>query len=617
MREYGVLSTGYRVRLLAILGVFLIMFTFRIYSQEDEVDLVSLEPGTTARSGKSEDMEGNISLDLRDIDIVEALKFLSMKAGVNVVTTRQVAGRVTLKVEDVLIKDVFDVMLRSNNLAFEKRANIYNVMTEKEYIDLYGKSFSDVREVKVIQLTYAVPEQIFNLCDTLKSDIGRVLVNADSGTVLLMDSPEKIEQVEKAIKKFEKKNIIEIFDINYGDSKDIAEKLRSQLDTKNVGSIKADPRTNQVIVQTLPERMKQIEQIIKSLDRKTREVLIDTKILKVKLTDDLSSDIEWEGLFDVARKYGLTYLGSYPFSSVQAEGDVWRSRLDTLEGRYTDITEKTTVSGNTTTYEISQTYIPGVGYVGSYPSTGTTTNYSGGKTSIGAEEMHLGIVGKHDFDVMLKILRDIGDTQILSTPKITVTNNQEARIHVGEKQAYITTTTTTAQTTATVSEEVTFVDVGTQLMVTPVINEEGYVTLKVKTEVSSVIDVLVTPSNNKIPIIDTSVAETTVMAKSGTTIVIGGLRKDEKGRTERKTPILGDIPFLGKLFTSKAASSGRTELLIMITPTIITGDVLVGNAGEPIEERPVKPLKDYYREEPKEEKKEARQTTTKFKPFKP
>ncbi|MBU0548872.1 MAG: hypothetical protein KJ838_00905, partial [Candidatus Omnitrophica bacterium] len=77
--------------------------------------------------------EGMISLDLRNIEIADALKFLSAKAGFNIIPTKDVSGRITLMVENVSVMDVFDIMLRSNSLAYEKQGEIYNVMTEKEY----------------------------------------------------------------------------------------------------------------------------------------------------------------------------------------------------------------------------------------------------------------------------------------------------------------------------------------------------------------------------------------------------------------------------------------------------------------------------------------------------
>ena len=499
-------------------------------------------------------MAGKISLDLRNIDIVDALKYLSMKAGLNIITTKSVQGRVTLMVVDCPIKDVFDIMLRSNNLAYDIRGDLYNVMSQEEYRALYGRTFSDVRAVKVFYLKYAVPEQAFNMLDMLKSEVGRVLVDAESGNVMVIDSPAKLELMGAILKDFEEKNSVKIFKLNYAKAKDIEEALKNQLDTKKVGLIKADEKGNQIIVQTLPDRMDQIGKLIADLDQKTKEILIDVNIVQVNLTNNLSEGIQWEGLFNMGlTSAGQAYLGSVPFSSVQGSSDAWRSRVATLAAN----------GGN----------------IGSYPFSGTSTNYSSGTYSTGSSEMHLGIIGKHDFDTVIKYLETIGKTKIISNPKLAVVNNQEAKIHVGQKEAYVTTTTTTGQTTNTVSEQVTFVDVGVILSVVPEINEDGYVTLKIKAEINSVIDTLVTPTNNRIPIIDTSLAETTVMVKDGSTIIIGGLKKDQLVETISRTPILGQIPLIGRLFSQKTNTKTKTELLIIMTPKLITGDVLVTGTG--------------------------------------
>ena len=207
--------------------------------------------------------------------------------------------------------------------------------------------------------------------------------------------------------------------------------------------------------------------------------------------------------------------------------------------------------------------------------------------------LHPHDMDKEDFDALIKYLQTLGRTQILSNPKLAVINNQEARIHVGEKQAYVTTTTTTGQTTTTVSEEVTFVDVGIQLSVTPTINDDGYVTMKVKPEVSSVVSTLTTPSGNKIPIIDSSLAETTVMIKDGATIILGGLRKEEKISSSEQVPILGKIPLLGFFFRSSANKTERTELLVMLTPHIVSGDTLTTGDEREFGTKPGKEYKEY------------------------
>lgn len=512
-------------------------------------------------------IQGRISLDLRNIEIVEALKFLSTKVGLNIITTKNVAGRITLMVEDVPVKDIFDIMLRSNGLAYIKEGDIYNVMIEDEYKALFGKKFADIRQVKLFRLKYAIPEQAFSLLDTLKSDIGRVLVEPDSGTALIMDVPEKIEEIENALAVLEQKNLVQVFNLKYAKAKDVEEQLKAQLDLKKVGTIKADERSNQVIIQALPERMEGIKNLITALDKKTKEVLIDAKIVKVKLSDELTSGIEWEGLFSLGKKIGTTYLGSYPFSVLQSSTSAWKAR---------------------------DAFLAEKGTVGAYPFSGNTASVSSSTKAAPGKKMHVGMItNKQDFDALVKYLQTLGNTQILSNPKLAVVNNQEAKIHVGERQAYVTTTTTTGQTTTTVSEEVTFVDVGIQLSVSPTINDDGFVTMKVKPEVSSVVSTLTTPSGNRIPIIDTSMAETTVMVKDGSTIIIGGLRKEEKTSSSEQVPFLAKIPLLGFFFKSSTKKNEKTELLVMLTPHIVGGDTLTTGDERSFGTKPGKEYKEY------------------------
>jgi type II secretory pathway component GspD/PulD (secretin) len=434
-----------------------------------------------------------ISIDLRDIDINEAFKYISSKTGLNIVVTRAVSGKVSMTADNVSVKDVFDIILRSNSLAYEKKESIYNVMTEAEYKNFYGKSFYDSRVFKVFRLQYAIPEQAFNLVNTMKSDIGKVLMDQESGLILVIDTPDRVRNMESTLTAMDQKSVIEVFSLKYARAKDIEEQLKNQLDVKKVGTIKADERTNQVIVQTLPDRMEGIRKLLKGLDQKTRQILIDAKIVQVRLNNQVSSGVEWEGLFKMnSDPNKLTYLGSYPFSNVDTSSSAsFKTRSEVYKN----------LSGD----------------VGSYPFSGTSSDASAGKQSIGTQEMHLGMVSnKQDFDSIVKYLQTLGQTRILSNPKLAVVNNQEAKIHVGEKQAYITTTTTQTQTSNTISEAVTYVDVGVQLSVTPTINEDGFVTIKIKPEISSVIDYVMSSQNNKIPIIDTSTAETIVMVRDGT-----------------------------------------------------------------------------------------------------
>jgi len=521
-----------------------IMYNITLAEENQEYAALPVAPEPAVNSVAG--LQSRISLDLRDIDVKDALKFLASKTNLNIVPSSEVSGRVTLMIHEAPIADIFELIIRSNNLAYEKIGDIYNVMTEDEYKSRYGKNFDDVRKVKVFRLKYLVPDQASAVIDSIKSSIGKVLVDAESGTVMVLDTPEKIAEITDTINKLERKTSIRIFNLHYAKAEEVTKQLKSQLELKKVGSIKADERTNQVIVETLPERMKDIERIIAGLDKKTKEVLIDARIIQVKLTNNLSEGVRWEGLFELSKKHGTTYMGSYPLSSV-SNSSTWESRQEALDD---------------------------AGYIGSYPFSGTTSDFASGTKSVGTGEMHIGVIGKNDFDVLINYLKTLGEVKILSNPKLAVTNNQEARIHVGERQAYITTTTTAGQTTTTVSEEVTFLDVGLQLFITPMINDKGYVTLSIKPDISSVIGNVVTAQNNKIPIIDTSTAETTVMIKDGATVAIGGLRREESTKDSSEVPLLGKIPLVGNLLKSSSNETVRNELLILVTPHIIEGDEL-------------------------------------------
>ncbi|MFA5157425.1 MAG: secretin N-terminal domain-containing protein [Candidatus Omnitrophota bacterium] len=519
-----------------------------------------------------------ISLDLRNIDVLEALKYLATKGSLNIVSTKNVSGRVTLTLNNVPLKDVFDLMLRSNGLAYIKIGDIYNVMSEAEYKALYGKNFYDLRKVKVLRLKYAAPEQMFTLLDALKSEIGRVLVESESGNILIMDTPDRIIEMETALEQFEKQGSVEIFVLKYAKAKDVEEILKTRLDTKKVGTVKADERNNQLLIQAFPDRMQEIRRLIAELDKPTKQVLIDTKIVKIKLTDQMDTGVQWEGLFDIAKELGTTYLGSYPFSNIPAgsSSPAFTTRTNVLNSLG--------------------------GQIGSYPFSGTTTNLAASVKTVLGENMHVGIVDSNrDFDVLMNYLNTITTTRLISSPKLLVVNNQEAKIHVGERQAYVTTTTTQGQTTSTIAEEVVFVDIGIQFSVTATINDDGFITMKVRPEISSVASTLVTPTNNRIPIIDTSLAETTVMMKDGTTLLIGGLRREEKVGDTKGTPGISKIPFLGALAKTDTQKTERTELLIAITPHIVSGvNMDVGNdrylgdkAGKGYEEyQAVTPRKD-------------------------
>ena len=136
--------------IIAILVGAILLIGPTLGTAEKAADFKTLLKEAQEAEGQERGLDQRICLDLRGLDVADALKYLSVRGGINIVVSKNVAGRITFMLTDVPIRDVFDVILRSNNLAYEKRGEVYTVMTEKEYKARYGKEFSDVRQVQHI-----------------------------------------------------------------------------------------------------------------------------------------------------------------------------------------------------------------------------------------------------------------------------------------------------------------------------------------------------------------------------------------------------------------------------------------------------------------------------------
>ncbi|HOX09057.1 MAG TPA: type II and III secretion system protein, partial [Candidatus Omnitrophota bacterium] len=175
----------------------------------------------------------------------------------------------------------------------------------------------------------------------------------------------------------------------------------------------------------------------------------------------------------------------------------------------------------------------------------------------------------------LQALDTVGETKILSNPHLTVEENREATIKVIEKQPYqLETTTTASGGTTTTSKNYEFVDVGVTLNVKPLINEDGFISMVIKPEVSSISTWYggAAQAAGSVPVVKSANAETTVTIKDGVSIIIAGLIKDNKTKTVNKLPVLGDLPLVGLLFKNISDDIRRTETVVFLTPRIVHGD---------------------------------------------
>jgi TonB family protein len=467
-----------------------------------------------------QELKNKISLDIKGMDIVDVLKMISSRSGMNIIMGKNVTGKVTLFLKNVDLWDAFEIILLANDLAYEKKGDIINVMTQRDYELTHGERFQDKKQAKIIQLKNAKAVDLSRALNQIKTNLGRIVVDEGSNTLALIDTPETIKDMEDFIKTTDLPLQTKVFSLNYAQADKIQPKIQEAI-TKGVGSIKIDERTNKIAITDYPEKLDEIGKVISAFDEKTPQVLIDAQIVEINpKKDQFAMGVDW----DYWIKKNIRLVTSMPAPTL------------------TDIS--------------------------------TIPN----KFSVGVAAANALVTKDGQYKSVLDLLRVIGETKILSSPRIMTLNNQEAKILVGTKEAYITSTTSQSGTGATItSQSVNFVDVGIKLYVTPTINRDGFVIMKIKPEISSSKRTDITSENQvtQVPIVTTSESETSVMVQDGTTIIIAGLKKDQQVKEVHKIPLLGDIPILGFLFKNQKDDVIKTELVIFITPHIVSGEAPV------------------------------------------
>jgi general secretion pathway protein D len=178
-------------------------------------------------------------------------------------------------------------------------------------------------------------------------------------------------------------------------------------------------------------------------------------------------------------------------------------------------------------------------------------------------------LGRVDVRAVLRTVASASTVKVLSTPEVVAVNNREARILVGSRFPFIASTR--LGNDVSIDRAVQYQDVGTQLTLVPTINDDGYVTVQLLQEVSSLTTQTVQAALNA-PVITTREASTRVIVRDGQTVVIGGLIGTSEERVDEGVPLLKDLPLLGWLFRRQTTARQRTELAIFVTPYIVRSD---------------------------------------------
>lgn len=390
--------------------------------------------------------------------------------------------------------------------------------------------FADAEVRKIFQLLSEVSNKNFVLGDEVTGAISLKLVNVpwdqaldiildtkgldkrEDGNIIIIKGKGKFKsqaEEELEIKKIAAKSIelkTETFSVNYADLTDISSQFE-KLKTPDRGQISSDKRTSKVIVKDTPQTINDMRALLSQLDQPEKQVMIEARIVEASSTFSRNLGVSW-GVH--VRDGSAAFLGI--------------NSLDTAFG----------------------------GLTSAPPVTGVGSS-AGGSMGISFGTLASNI----KLDMRLNAAASAGQVKIVSTPKVATLNNKSAKITQGQQIPYTSSTSDKVETK--------FIEAALSLEVTPHINANGTISMKIDAKNDSP----GSSAGGAAPPINKKQATTEMLLRDGETTVIGGIYVDSEQELDEGVPYLMDIPFIGNLFKTNTKSKTKTELLIFITPRLL------------------------------------------------
>jgi len=439
-----------------------------------------------------------LSLNFQNIDVRAALQVLADFTGLNFVVSDTVKGSLTLRLKDVPWDQALDLIVDAKNLAVRRKGNVITVapapeVAAKEKANLEAtKAVIELEPLvsELIQINYAKADDIANLIKSIKP----------VGSATAMEHP--------------------VFGASAtGATTQIATESNTLLSPR--GQVTVDKRTNSLLIQDTPGKIRELRKLIAQLDQPVRQVMIESRL--VEATDNFSKSL--------GSRFGVKY------TDTQNSG-----RAGAASGSVAD--SSSIVSAGTMTSNANGLNV-------NLPSAGIGDFAAG---SIGLTFAKLGTNGGL-LNLELTALEQEGKGKIISSPRIITANQKIASIEQGQERVF---TTNVLGVGSVVTKKATL-----KLEVTPQITPDDRINMDVDITKDDFADAVTGLLNVK-------EIKTQVLLDNGETVVIGGIYSQSKNDTTTKVPFFGDIPLLGWLFKEKEAQDNKTELLIFLTPRILS-----------------------------------------------
>ncbi len=372
-----------------------------------------------------------------------------------------------------------------------------------------------------------------------------IIVKAKS---LFMDQIDNVYYIKTGAERTAEPTESENYQFSYGRAKDIAPLLQAQLASKDAPQV--DERTNTIFFRETRSNIDNIRKMLTQIDKPTKQVMIEARLVEVNANPRQSYGINWAGVVGGASTPQTFRYGGSGLPTPQ------KFLLDPVTGQPTGPDPNNPAL-------FPETFTSGALGLNDLVRHASDLSSAFGQVSI---------LTIPQMSATLRLLNEDSDAEFLANPRIVTADNLKATIKIIRAQP-VATQTFNEQTAQSVFSGFQDKEFGNTLEVTPSVNKDDFVTLKVHPTISNKIgDQPFTPPGGApilSPIIDTRELDSNVLIKSGNTLAIGGLLQDEVTKSRTKVPILGDIPVLGYLFQEKLNARTKRNLLVFVTPTII------------------------------------------------